>query len=893
MAQQIILADGYLHGTIYRQLLQLHDTNALTDVRVLPLRIYLQQLAQFEPETANLAARIKAVLEEHKEEFPIFFSMFDYPDFIRQVQSFHEDMTAYQIPLSSLPENDATQKELKQIQQYIQDLPASFDLLTELHSMNIDCSNVKYVSSAYGNYADTLYEDWLKSHNAQEYDYPVTLNLPMVSAKKALNARTELEACIQEIITRNLPLDETTVVLCNYEQQYPVWKRLCKQYGLPYVTTCGTTDSSVVLSYCNLVRFLTENSNTAAYEAVCSPWFHHPYKRELAEYIFQFYFTSKELLQPFTHCRTILSPLLNNPDTKDTYRNFNIYLDLEQKAEQARQAFTESLVYGENVYETAYNTLADSIYKNNETERQAFYDIKEYLENNPDLLHDETRTETVLSHIRSIRIAENHNTYGCLCVTDLSHKMFKRQYAYVLSLTQKNYPGFTAQSGIYEETWCAEIPQYPSKRKRHEKHMEDVSWIGQCANEITYSYPTNGFDGKAIEPTPMISELKHAEPWNFIQNDRPFRLDFRLQPKIAPVLFAPDGELSGSISSIEPWFACPFRYFLQSGLKIEENEYPQIETRIMGTVQHAIMEYLVKTYGKEYASQDISVLASLIADYFDPILPLFRRFQGLLKITRERLNEVMQEVLNYLQDMENDTEYKPAHTELRFGKNKNDISFSNGQITLHLRGIIDRLDLRNDNFRIIDYKSSAHALSVADVNKGLKLQLLTYLYTAMVLYPEKTPVGAYYFSMKPVHVSPDPCKLVRKKERYIDNTGDDAFFQEYRKSHQLQGWSFEEDPLLDFEGKHIVGLGKGGKPGKSQKPMHVREWAEDIYTTFLNNITEGNIGCTPVSQTPSTCTYCPYSAICRKQMIPTDSNIGQRNYFMKEDEGDNGNEVDE
>src|SRR5690625_2763311 len=133
------------------------------------------------------------------------------------------------------------------------------------------------------------------------------------------------------------------------------------------------------------------------------------------------------------------------------------------------------------------------------------------------------------------------------------------------------------------------------------------------------------------------------------------------------------------------------------------------------------------------------------------------------------------------------TELTPIRSEHRFGLGDHlpplRVPLPNGYELL-LRGRIDRVDQATiaDQLylRIIDYKSSAHGLSLLDVYYGLALQMLTYLDVILTQSEEwlglqASPAGVLYFH---VHDA-----MISESEKISDAQLEKALFKRY----QMQG----------------------------------------------------------------------------------------------------------
>ncbi|NCB32585.1 MAG: hypothetical protein EOM64_01665 [Erysipelotrichia bacterium] len=196
--------------------------------------------------------------------------------------------------------------------------------------------------------------------------------------------------------------------------------------------------------------------------------------------------------------------------------------------------------------------------------------------------------------------------------------------------------------------------------------------------------------------------------------------------------------------------------------------------------------------------------------------------------------------------MEESTIFKPVNCEKRF-----DFEIIDG---IQLHGIIDRIDLLNHTFRIIDYKSSDQKLSESMIKTGTQLQLLSY---AMAEAKETgmAPAGTYYFSMKQSPAEDPAGKAQIKGFSENDGIREPAHMKELMESRRtLKGWAWS--PIEDDPDSYI----RFFSPNKMLDFKEVSEAVEALYQQFRDGILSGQI---QVDPTQNACGFCDYAAVCR------------------------------
>ena len=91
----------------------------------------------------------------------------------------------------------------------------------------------------------------------------------------------------------------------------------------------------------------------------------------------------------------------------------------------------------------------------------------------------------------------------------------------------------------------------------------------------------------------MLPLLKNKQSVTFVSKETSTDQTPKLDTIIARTLYSDTPEspvLRTSVSRIEAFAECPFRYFVQSGLKAEERMAFELDARRLGSFQHAALE---------------------------------------------------------------------------------------------------------------------------------------------------------------------------------------------------------------------------------------------------------------------------------------------------------------
>ncbi len=841
--KQIIAAPSYLHETLLHELLDHHQTQALGNIAVVPVNALLPEPEISESELLELSF---LKIQSCKEQCPHFTSMIDNPSFLKQLCDFRKEMHEYNIAIHQLPAQDEFQKELIILLQSMQDLPVSSKHQLDFLKTSASLQHVKL----YPSYHSSLFSQSIEHHMI--HCGAVSLNPCLEHSVRmgftALNKRQEMEACAQYIIEHQLKPEEINLICCDPASDQKVLQLVFDRYGIPYGFTSKKSPSQLVQLFLASVSFMR---NRTVEQLV--PFLHHAYSSlqdfdALINYIDLFVESADEMLLPFEHVfKTLKTVSLLDQREQEKL------IALEQCAESVRQHVV--LPVGSSILEAAYEFCLTHPLIQDSEELKVFYQLKSILEAHAQHLSDPTFLDLICFEIESLSKQSSDSFIQKVCVTDLTHPVPPRTTAFVMGCIQSSFPNFKECSGVFDEDYVAQIDGYPSKTERQKFNSKQTSWIFHCGKTIIFSSSSADYEGKGRQMSVEIeSRLDHkASPWKIKQYQKKHKVDFKINESTAKQLFFKQHHLKGSISSFERWFNCPASYFLTYGLKLRKQQLPEFNVAMMGTVQHAILEEAIRRYQKNIHLLSHNELHQLVDSMFLPFVALYRKKASYLISTKIRCEKNMTLIFDFLAEMEKNTDFTPSEQEKHF----NMTLLENEDYPIDLHGIIDRIDMTHDMLRILDYKSSHKSLSATKIKSGLQLQLLTYLYAASLLY-QKTAAGSYYVSMKNDDIKAVASKVDGRKFEIIDpEESQDRLL--WMQSHRLDGMTFVDTNMLDFDGTHIKNF-KNGHPAKIISFDDVTELIHVIYSYLSSQLASGNVSLTP---TENACMFCDHFSICR------------------------------
>jgi len=211
-----------------------------------------------------------------------------------------------------------------------------------------------------------------------------------------------------------------------------------------------------------------------------------------------------------------------------------------------------------------------------------------------------------------------------------------------------------------------------------------------------------------------------------------------------------------SVTQLEAYAECPFRFYVETVLGIRDDEpvSEELDPRDRGAMLHAVLQRFHERHpGQSLADlrgeDDGGDLVAALADIVDAVFAERRESlaptpDGVLDVERARMKDVLARYVHIELDLlsrairskKGEPDWKPSHFEVSFGRAGGAIGADSWNrpepVTLDteagpvlLTGKIDRIDLYKKLARIVDYKSSVY-VTKADFDEGRSLQLAVY-----------------------------------------------------------------------------------------------------------------------------------------------------------------------
>jgi len=346
-----------------------------------------------------------------------------------------------------------------------------------------------------------------------------------------------------------------------------------------------------------------------------------------------------------------------------------------------------------------------------------------------------------------------------------------------------------------------------------------------------------------------------------------------------------DNPLTISPYGLESFSHCPFKFFVEYGLKPEERKEYVVDSRDIGKIYHSSLEKFTKYIAdekEEYIElekglkiMDDSIKDAIEEDDYSPIDYNYRN-----QYLKKKISRVGMETAKGLIEHLNRSEFKPSLYEVSFSDDSNiksiEKELKEGR-KLKIKGRIDRVDIyegeKGNYVNIIDYKSKGKSIDLTSVANGMELQLFVYL-DALIKNPEKITGnnsmigGVFYFSILLPWIDGD---------KYIEK---DDIDKELLKSYRMEGYFLEDKDIIKKLDKKIeeerdstlarIKLNKNGSISKNSQTLAkesfegLLEFIDAKVKEVGDDILSGKIMIQPYKKNKDIpCRWCSYKDICQ------------------------------
>ena len=303
-------------------------------------------------------------------------------------------------------------------------------------------------------------------------------------------------------------------------------------------------------------------------------------------------------------------------------------------------------------------------------------------------------------------------------------------------------------------------------------------------------------------------------------------------------------ELTLSYSSIDNYYKCSFRYYLNNILKLDK--YEETFAIYVGNLFHYVLSK---------AFEDGFDLDKEYYGYIDKELTIKEKYFV------DKLKKDLEFIINTIKKQYSFSEFDKALYENKFSISKD------SNIKVNFIGFIDKLLYKETNNKtllaIIDYKTGTQELNLNNCIYGLNLQLPVYLYLSKNSDIKNVEVVGFYLQ-----------KILNNE---ILKNNKKTYEKQKEDNLKLQGYSiYDEDLIRLFDRTYnqsevIKSLGTTKDGFKSYSKLLTKNQMDELYKLVdkkideaRDNILNANFDINPkrIGFNNVSCKYCKYKDIC-------------------------------
>ncbi|MBP5417837.1 MAG: PD-(D/E)XK nuclease family protein [Clostridiales bacterium] len=301
------------------------------------------------------------------------------------------------------------------------------------------------------------------------------------------------------------------------------------------------------------------------------------------------------------------------------------------------------------------------------------------------------------------------------------------------------------------------------------------------------------------EPDPEYDEAVYIWKTYFSSSDLSFddKADTSLQiPKDLMDQRYHD-KLLMSVSSVESYLYCPYHYFCEKVLKIDERQVQKVQPTEMGSLAHTVMEKALTEFRDEYnrtpddekqyvlekfrKKDKLAWSRDILRDAQEQKRYAYCDDPALKMAADTKLLAGVKETLDMIFNKLDPEKSMPSHFEWEFGSDDipgYDLPLSDGRVVT-FTGKIDRIDVNKEEnrFNILDYKTGNKKIEFDMLYSGASVQLPAYMYVYSSRHPEMEPDGISYIHVarvktrcKGMDESLDPDTVAKDHAKAVSET---------------------------------------------------------------------------------------------------------------------------
>ena len=408
---------------------------------------------------------------------------------------------------------------------------------------------------------------------------------------------------------------------------------------------------------------------------------------------------------------------------------------------------------------------------------------------------------------------------------------------------------------------------------RTQEELEDA--VGQSSNAF-YTLLMNG--GMVEDDKKGFRERIYA---TLSEDEKKVIRSEKKVIKEVPLAYTFHEDKHTSASQVEQYFSCPYKHYLQSGLKLQERKEGALRVADVGDIVHKVLEEYFKSTRavidndgnvKKKGIREMSVeereteVDKAVNKVFESDEVQFLTRETMTKFLFGRLKQESKKIALKLTDNVLKGDFTPSECELYFG-NKDGVDvvkFNTPYGAISFNGKIDRIDTAKiggkDYAIAIDYKTGHVDADLSSVYYGKKIQL--YLYLIAIRDKLKlTPAGSFYVPVKTGYSSVG--NGMQFKGQFIFSAPMIKALDKEKYEEAVLTGKYTESSILPI--KFTIKGGQASTKATTKKTDEedlraVIKYVETLIPIALDEIAKGNVEKAPIGK--DCCKYCYVKVAC-------------------------------
>lgn len=409
--------------------------------------------------------------------------------------------------------------------------------------------------------------------------------------------------------------------------------------------------------------------------------------------------------------------------------------------------------------------------------------------------------------------------------------------------------------------------------------------LTEAKNYLCISYALADAEGRAGRAAAMLDRLKNifsdaqVETVNLdVLNSLGSEIDYavgerKISAESAKKLYAPRKKMTATVTRLEEFNQCPFRYFANYGLNLQERREYKVKSPDIGNILHSVL----KTFGEDLKAENRRWASVEENELVERVTKIVDGFTGnlnnkILQSTnlgrrqRARIKKVAISSIKRLVELDKVSKFHPELFEEKFSDlSEKTLKYDIDGVKVFPKGTIDRVDFSEDGkyFLIIDYKTGTAYLNLAEIFAGVNLQLLTYLMVTKKIgeVGGRLPAGMlYYFLKYPSKQGKTLADAADAVDKEVSPSGwlldNEKIINDVDSSHDFIKVSFKKNGEIDARSR--------GKYLQSEENFKILlDFVDDIIRNTAKKILNGEIQAEPFQYKKiDACRFCGYTEIC-------------------------------